>query len=431
MKTRFCYIVLAFMVSQGVFAFDRADSLISRVEHYQRGMGAVSVFRNGMEVYQRCYGSTAIGKANDSTSLFRIGSVSKTFTAAIIFKLIEEGRLQLNDPLEKWFPLFGNARLITVRHLLGHRSGLYNFTNDGAYNQWKGNPITRSELHARLLMYPNIFMPDEKTEYSNTNYVLLTWIAEDASGEGFDELLDRIVVKPASLQKTFVYSDSTMNIADSYRFRYEWELMDTTHESVALGAGALVSTPTDLNRFLYALFNGKIITHATLQLMMNATDGVGFGLFKAPFYDRQAWGHSGVIDGFQSRAFYFIEDSVAIAVTANAASYPLNELMIGVLSDVFDLPFELPVFHEYIAVDPETLKQYEGEYAALGVPVKITVRIENGALVGQGTAQPSFPLVCTGRHRFSFDAGGIVIEFQPERRQLVLQQMGRRIIMKK
>ncbi len=419
------------MVCHGLFAFERADSLISRVEHYQRGMGAVSVFRNGVEIYHRSYGDGSLAKANDSSTLFRIGSVSKTFTAAIIFKLIEEGRLQLDDPLENWFPLVGNARLITVRHLLGHRSGLYNLTNDGTYKSWKGVPITRGELHSKLLMYPAVFMPDDKTEYSNTNYLLLGWIAEDASGERFEDLLRRIIAKPAMLRNTFSVTDSTMNIPASYRMYHRWEVMDATHESVALGAGALVSTSSDLNRFMFALFSGKIVTDASLKLMMTATDGIGLGLIKAPFYDRQAWGNAGAIDGFQSRVFCFVEDSVSIAVTANAVSYPLNELMIGVLSDIFDLPYVLPVFYEMVEVDADELQQYTGVYSAIGVPVKITIRIEDGGLVGQGTAQPSFPLVCTGRHRFSFDAGGIVLEFQPDRKQLVMQQLGRRVVLKK
>lgn len=411
----------------------KTDTLIDRIEQSNRGMGAVSVFKHGKPVYQRQYGLSSIElqRKNDELTLFRIGSVSKTFTATILFKLMEEGKLSLTDSLGKWFPLFGNARTITIQHMLTHQSGLYNFTNDPSYLEWNTREWSRKDLVSKMLLYPNKFMPGTQTEYSNTNYVLLSWIAEDASGESYPELLKRIITGPCGLTHTFSCADSTMKVADSYTLKKEWERVEPTHESIPLGAGALVSTPADLNRFIYALFTGQLISEQSLKTMTTINNGIGMGIFKVPFYEKEALGHTGGIDGFQSQLFYFPADSVSIALTANAVLYPLNELSKGVLSDVYHKAFDLPVFNQILYLSPEELKKYEGVYSAAGLPINLTIREKDGILTGQGTGQPSFPLSCTAPHRFSFEQAGITLEFNLTKKQMVLIQMGNRFVMTK
>jgi len=158
---------------------------------------------------------------------------------------------------------------------------------------------------------------------------------------------------------------------------------------------------------------------------------MGLGLFKAPFYERSALGHTGSIDGFQSRAFYFREDSLAVAITSNAVVFPLNEMMIAILSKTFGKPFALPVFKEAISLQADELTKYTGIYSATGLPIKLTISVQDGILTGKGTGQPSFPLTCIAPDQFAFEQGGIVLEFQPSRKQMVLVQLGNRFIMKK
>jgi CubicO group peptidase (beta-lactamase class C family) len=414
--------------------FSRTDSLISLIEKSDRGMGSVSVFLNGEEVYKRHYGFSSLENkvaVNDNT-LFRIGSISKIFTAALVFKQIELGRLKLSDPLSKWFPTIGNSRKITIKHLLSHQSGIYNFTNDASYLQWNTQPHSRKNLLERILRYPNVFMPGEKTEYSNSNFVLLTWILEDVSGEKYTDLLEKWVLKPTGLKQTFFTTDSAMPLAASYTYTTSWVKSAETHESIPLGAGSIVSTTTELNRFLVALLSGKLLHSESLEAMKSiSADRFGLGLIRVPFHNYTGYGHTGGIDGFQSQLFGFRNDSVTVAITSNAVIYPVNELMIGVLSDVFQLPFRLPVFKTAIETTPEQLQSYAGVYSTPGLPVKITVSLKEGILTAQGTGQPSFPLTCTGPHQFAFEQAGIVLEFQPAQKQMVLVQMGNRFVMKK
>lgn len=417
-----------------VDTFTVSDSLMARIERFDKGMGAVSVFKNGEEIYSNFFGFASIEKKvkNDGSTLFGIGSISKTLTATLIFKLIEEGKLNLDDTLSKWFPLFGNARKITVRHLLTHQSGLYNFTNDAGFDEWRTHEHSRKELIDRLLKFPNVFVPGSKAEYSNTNFVLLSWIAEDVSGESYRALLKRIITGPLKLKNTFSVTDSTMNLATSYTRLTGWERVVPTHYSIPLGAGALVSTPADLNRFMSALAAGKIISKESLATMKTFSNAFGMGVFKAPFYERESWGHTGGIDGFQSRLFYFDSDSVSVAITSNAVAYPQNDIMIGILSDLFDKKdYKLPEFKNALSIDPQQLKKYTGIYSSQGLPIKLTVMIQDDRLYAQGTGQPAFPLEYTGGHLFAFDAAGIKLEFMPESNQMVLIQMGQRFVMKK
>lgn len=419
--------------SQVVRSFSRTDSLINRMTAFDKGMGAVSVVKNGKEIYNRKYGYASLEKKQliDDQTLFRIGSISKTFTAVLVFKQIESGKLKLSDPLSKWFPLFGNARKITIRHLLSHQSGIYNFTKDTNILQWNSLPHSRKELLDRMLRYPNVFMPGEKTEYSNSNYVLLSWILEDVTGESYAKLLEKWILKPVGLRQTFYTTDSLMPVASSYYQTKTWVKSTASHESIPLGAGAIVSTPTELGRFITALFTGKLVNDSSLQTMMTTSGRYGMGLVTAPFHERTAWGHTGGIDGFQSQLFYFREDSTAIAITSNAVVYPLNELSVCMLSDVFNKPFNLPVFKMPMETNPEQLQAYTGVYSAVGLPIKLSISVSDSMLIGQGTGQPAFPLTRTGTHQFSYDQAGIVLEFLPAKKQMVLIQMGNRFVLTK
>ena len=170
---------------------------------------------------------------------------------------------------------------------------------------------------------------------------------------------------------------------------------------------------------------------SSLAGMMTTTERFGRGLIKVPFYERTGWGHTGGIDGFQSQLFSFRNDSVSVAITSNAVSYPVNELMIAILSDVFHKSFDLPVFKKALEAKPEELQVYAGVYTATGLPIKLTISIKEGMLTGQGTGQPAFPLTRTGAHQFSFDPAGIVLEVVPSKKQMVLIQMGTRFVMTK
>ncbi len=406
----------------------KMDSLFSIIENNDKGMGSISIVKNGKEVYQNTVGYLNIKKqiSINKNTKFRIGSISKTFTATIIIKLVEQDKLSLDTKLAKFFPQITNAEKITIEHLLKHRSGIYNFTNATDYVSWMEQSITRDELLKKIAANGNVFDPDEKTEYSNANFVLLSFIAEDLTGKDFSEILKDFITQPCALKHTYFGSaiKTENNEALSYNKLNEWELSTETDMSVPMGAGGIVSTSKDLNIFLNCLFNYKIVNKESLNKMMDIQDGMGMGLFQVPFYERKAFGHTGGIDGFQSNAFYFPDENVSVAYLSNGVVMPMNDILIGVLSIYFGRDYELPEFKEALKLTSEELDKYLGIYSSPDFPLKLTITKKDNILLGQGTGQPSFPLEAYDEHKFKFDQASLKVEFFPHENKLILKQGG-------
>jgi D-alanyl-D-alanine carboxypeptidase len=417
--------------------FDKArmDSLFSLLDENNKGMGSISLFQNGEEVYQNSFGFASIehNQKSEAATRYRIGSISKTFTATIILKLIEQNQLTLNTSLSKFFPQIKDSEKITIEHLLRHRSGIFNITQSPDYLTYHTQAHSRDQLVNKIASFDRVFEPGEKAAYSNSNYILLTFIAEEAGEKSYSTLLDEFIAKPCGLNNTYVgtKSDIAKNEASSYKWMGQWKIEEETDMSIPQGAGAVVSTPADLNLFLNCLFNGKLLTTASLEAMKTFQDGFGLGLFQVPFYERQGIGHNGGIDGFLSSAFYFPEDNFSVALCTNGLNYPVNDILIGALSIYFGKDYDLPAFKEPLVLKSEDLDQYVGLYSSPSIPLKLTIFKNDNVLMGQGSGQPAFPLEAVDIHQFKFDQANLTIEFQPEDKSLKLVQGGREFIMTK
>lgn len=428
-------ILLSQILNAQDFNRQKMDSLFALIDENHKGMGSVSVFHDGKEVYQNTIGWADMEnhrQANHETK-YRIGSISKTFTATIIMQLVEEKKLKLNTKLRKYFPDLPNAKKITIEQMLRHRSGLFNFTSSPDYTQWMEEPKSRDELLAIIEENGTVSEPGETAGYSNTNYVLLSFIAEDIEGKPFAEILQECIAKPCGLKNTFYGGkiDTEMNEAKSYTRISEWEEATETDMSIPMGAGAIISTPTDLNRFYTCLFSGKMVNGETLEMMMRIEDDFGIGMFTFPFHKKTAYGHNGGIDGFQSSAGYFPDEDVSVAYLGNAVVMPVNDIMIGVLSIYFGEEYDLPDFQPAMEISAEELKPYPGLYTSPDLPIDLTITIDGNTLMGQGSGQPAFPLEPYEKNKFRFDQAGLTIEFVPEENKLILNQGGKSYDMKR
>jgi len=408
----------------------KLDSLFDLIESKNQGMGSISLFENGMEVYQKSIGFENVeqGKKATAKTKYRIGSISKTFTATIILQLIEEEKLSLETRIEEYFPELPNASTITVEHMLRHRSGLYNFTSSPAYLEWMEDPKSEEELLEVFKENGTVFEPGEKFEYSNTNYVILSFIAEKIENKSFSKIFDERITK--GLQLSDVYYGGKIgsrdNEAKSYTMQDGWQVATETDMSIPTGAGAIVSTPTCLNRFFYALFHGGVIKEESLKQMTTIVDNYGLGLFKIPFYERSAYGHNGGIDGFQSNASYFEKDGLGVAYISNGTVMALNDILIGVLSIYFGREYALPIFQPAIEVSSDELEKYLGTYSSNDLPLKITISLNGDQLMAQATGQGAFPLEPYEEHKFRFNPARIKIEFIPGDKEMILNQGGGR-----
>lgn len=423
-------LIITISVLQGIAQnIDKAklDAYFDTLEKNNKFMGSVAVSRNGEIIYTRSVGFADVEnklKANVD-SKYRIGSISKTFTTVLVMKAVEDKKLELNQTIDKYFPEIKNAEKITVANLLYHRSGIHSFTDDKEYLTWNTQPKTEKELLDIIIKGGSDFEPDSKSVYSNSNFVLLTFIVEKSLGKPYKVLVDELIAKPARLKNTALGGkiDTGKNECKSYKFVGQWNTEPETDISVPLGAGGIVSTPSDLVKFSNALFGGKLVSKESLELMQTINGNYGMGLFKIPFYDKTGFGHTGGIDGFASVFGHFADVDVSYALTSNGTNFNNNNISIAVLSAVFGKDFDIPEFKNF-KVDAETLEKYVGVYASTQIPLKITITRNNETLVAQATGQSAFPLEATAADKFKFDQAGVVMEFNAAENSMVLKQGG-------
>jgi D-alanyl-D-alanine carboxypeptidase len=405
----------------------KLDSFFNSLAANNKYMGNIAIAQNGKTIYAK-----AIGKADVETnkvalmdSKYRIGSISKTFTAALIFKAIEEKKLTLNQSINTYFPDLKNGSKITVENLLNHRSGIFNFTNDPNYLKWNTSTKTRLELFNIINANTSTFEPDSRAEYSNSNYILLSIILEKIYKKTYPEILNEKIINPLNLKNT--YYGSKINLANnevnSYTFTGIWLKQPETDMSIPIGAGAIVSNPADLNIFIAALLSSKLLTPQSVEQMKTIKDNYGMGLTKIPFYEHVGFGHGGAIDGFTSLLYYFPTDQLAVTITSNGNNYDNNQILIALLSAYYNKPFDIPSFTE-IEVKAEDLDQYLGIYASPSFPMKIAITKKENVLIAQATGQGPLELKATAKNTFEFIAAGIVLEFNPTTKQMALKQGG-------
>lgn len=417
--------------SQHDFNASKADSLFQLLQENQRWMGAVMLRKHGEIVYQKAIGLADLeGKIPNTTQTrFRIGSQTKTFTAVMILQLVQENKLKMDAPLSQFFPEIPNAEQLTIAHLLRHRSGIYNFTNDPEYLSYHTNPMAQKEILKKIAAYQPVFEPGSKAEYSNSNYILLGYILEAITGNDYAKNLKERITEPLGLENT--YYGSKINPKASEAYSYKWEgggfVPETeTNMQIPHGAGAVVSTVEDITLFLEALFNGGLFAEEQFAEMIRLEEDFGCGLFVMPFYKHEGMGHTGGIDGFSSMMAYFPEQQLAVSLLSNGGRFSNNEVMIALLSEYFGMAYELPEFTE-VQISKQVLERYEGVYASPSFPLKLSIRHLNGQLEGQGSGQPAFPLEAKNDSTFTFDMAGIRILFHAD--SLTLYQGGMTIPM--
>ncbi len=411
-------------------SFDKGklDLYFQTLENNNKFMGSVAISENGKIIYTKSIGYSDVEtktKPNSETK-YRIGSISKTFTSAMILKAMEENKLSLDTKISKYFPTIKNADKIYIRNLLNHRSGIHSFTDNDDYQKWMTEKKSEKELLEIIQKGGSDFEPDSKADYSNSNYVLLSFILEKVYKKPYPEILTEKIIKPVGLKNTNYGGkiNPKNNEAYSYYFENSWIKDAETDTSIPIGAGAIVSTPSDLLQFADALFNGKIISEKSLKLMETLKDNYGSGLFQMPFGLKKAFGHTGGIDGFTSNFGYFPAEKVAFAFTSNGSNYTNNNIAIALLSAVFNQSYELPTFKN-IDLSSKDLDQYLGVYSSKEIPLKITITKNDKKLMAQATGQSAFPLDATDKNIFKFEQAGIVLEFQPADKKMILNQGGK------
>lgn len=308
------------------------------VQKFMRGPGAVgmsvAVARGEELLYERAHGFADLEFTvnADPETMFRIGSVTKQFTAAAIVLLSERGKLSVDDPLAKFLPDYPRGGDITLRHLLTHTGGVPNYTNLGP--KWEtvvARELAHEELVALWRDLPLDFEPGTKWNYSNSGYYLLGMVIEKVGGKPYDEWLRENLFDPLKLTRTRYDSNGEvlLNRAQGYGFAdgkfWNDQLIGMSQPGAA---GALVSTAGDLVRWQIALVNGRVVkpsSYEEMTLPYLFEDGrdaqYGFGLALTPTAGAACISHGGGIFGFNSWLGYWPETGLSIAVISNCEAH--------------------------------------------------------------------------------------------------------------
>ena len=402
----------------------KLDQLFDRLLEKNKGMGSICIAQDGKILYSRNFGYSQISETikeplTDDTR-YRISSITKTYTAVMTFQLIEEGKLSLSDKLEKFFPQIPNAGKITIAQILSHRSGIPNVAPDGSGMQ----PRTQEERVAEIAKGQPDFEPDTKHLYSNSGYVLLGYIVEKVGGKPYPEALKERITSKLGLKNTYMATGNTTvsrNESLSYRYIGEWKEAKEPDFSITAGAGAIVSTPADMVKFIQGLFDLKLISQNSLNQMKTMRDGEGMGMEPFTFAGKTLYGHTGGSATSGAWLAYYPEEKLAMAYTTNAKVYPVSNIVSGVFDIYWNRPFEIPSF-EAFKVSPEILDQYVGVYTATGAPVKWTVTRKDSTLFIQNDQTP-IPLEATAENKFTITTG-VTLEFDASKKQMTIRRPG-------
>ncbi|WP_285663676.1 serine hydrolase domain-containing protein [Actinorhabdospora filicis] len=307
-------------------------------------------FRDGSRVERLASGVVELGRSRPAPvdGRFRIGSVTKTFTSTVALQLVGEGRISLDDSVERWLPgTVPNGGNITLRQLLNHTSGLYNYTDDtlvtpeqvvrDRYKRW-----TPRQLVTLATSRDPLFPPGTAWSYSNTNYVLIGLVIERVTGRSLGAEIDRRIVGPLGLWDTEVPGNSVW-ITGPHAHGYvqvDGAPVDITAMNVSssYAVGDIISTTRDLNTFYAALLGGRLLKPAQLAAMKTTAfdSGYGLGLSKVALpCGAEIWGHTGGIPGYLTFSFHQPETGRYFSLSATTYAVVPDVALFNALTAAF------------------------------------------------------------------------------------------------
>ena len=388
--------------------------------------------------------------ANTGTTKFRIGSITKQFTAVAILQLQEKGLLDIQAPVSTYLPDYPSGDLITIHHLLTHTAGIPEYLDPKAFPDvaaWMRQSSSLAQLVDRFKELPLEFEPGEQFKYSNSGYILLTQIIEMVAEQPYAEYLQVNLFDPLEMKDTGYEVPQMVisNLAQGYLFVGNATYLQASPFDMSLpqGAGGLYSTPVDLagwNRFLYEDEYPAVLSKAAKAVMMtpavqsepeaNPNAFYGYGLIIDHHLGRQRIRHNGGISGFTSSLIRYPNEALTIVVLSNLGTALPGRIAADLAAIVFGEPYEIPTQPKAIALDPAICERYAGTYQLLP-EMQIAIGVENDQLTAQATGQDSFVLYPMSEIAFFAEVADITVTFSLSEtgtiEGLTLRQMGQEL----
>jgi CubicO group peptidase (beta-lactamase class C family) len=402
---------------------ERLDLVASSFTKDEAFMGAVLVAKGPDILLDKGYGK-AVAEWNipDSPDAkFRIGSMTKQFTAALVLLEQEEGKLSVDDPIRKYLPDSPAAwDKITIGDLLHHTSGVPNFIFDKRFFEWRMVARTPVEEMDFFKDKPLNFAPGTQWEYSNSNYMLLGMILEKVTGRRYVDLLQERILAPLGMKDSGLDDDDLIlpERAEGYQPGSKGIVpVRSQSMSVAWSTGAMYSTTRDLLRWEQGLFGGKVLSALSLKQMTTATKGnYGCGVFVSRKDDMEVVEHGGSIEGFNSYMIYVPARNIAVIALSNVSGDAPDKMAVKLLDVTLGKTVTLAKQRVAVPIAKADLSKFVGSYT-ISAQLSLNITASDEGLIVLATGQPplqfSYEGEINGHPQFFTRAMDAQIEFIP------------------
>ncbi|WP_340114203.1 serine hydrolase [Maribellus mangrovi] len=432
-----CFCQTATLSAQHSDIQKKVDDYINAYVQMKQFSGSILIAKDGQVLSSKGYGKSSyqFDVENTPQTKFRIGSLTKGFTAVCIMQLVEHNKLSLDDKLIKFIPDYPRGDDITIKHLLTCTSGIPNHTEFEDFdNNRRVFHFTISETIETFKSKKLKFNPGEKFKYSNSNYILLGLIIEQISNMPYADYIEENIFEPLKMENSgFEKPENVINnMAQGYCFRNN-EIVNAKFRNMsnASASGALYSTVEDLYIWDRALYTEKLITKKSLETIFTPfKDNYAFGWGVVNIFNHKMITHSGEIDGFTSNISRFTDDDICTIILSNFEQIPISRINKDLIAIVFGEDYKIPEVINTIKLSDDIMQSYVGEYE-LKPGFIFTVSVNNGSLFCQPTGQPKLELLPVSESEFILKEVEAKISFLKNSSQkvekLILNQGGHQI----
>lgn len=363
------------------------------------------------------------GIPNTPETKFRLGSMTKQFTAMGILVLADQGKLNLDDPLSKYLPDFPNAEEIQLHQLLSHTSGVPSYNGVEGYGENCIKPWSIDEVIEWFQDEPLQFEPGENWAYSNSGYVLAAKVIEVVSGQDYDDFLREAIFERLGMEDTGqdVFTTVLAHRATGYG-NAEREIYNAPYRDMPFtsGAGSLYSTVLDLYKWDRALYTDTLASKDLLDRMMTPVkEDYAFGFFVREQFGHKLVEHGGAINGFLSQSQRFIEDDLVVISLFNYESTFWRPVNTGLAAIALGKEYEPALLTTSVDVEPDLLATYAAKYAVMEDHF-VTLTVENGHLLIRATDDPEPSLgLAQSETKFFFPEINLMMDMERDEEGLV------------
>jgi CubicO group peptidase (beta-lactamase class C family) len=390
----------------------KIDSLVRGYVNVNKFTGTALVARNGKMIFEQGYGyrDEQTKSPNDAGTIFQIASVTKTFTSAMVLKLVELKKMSLTDKLSKWYPGFPNSDRITIENLLSHTSGIFDYTRD---------TVSHLNIEANMMAFlakkPLDFEPGTDWRYSNSGYSILGYIIRKVSGMTYEQAVRHYIFTPLHMDHSGFDFEHLRNPekARGYSMGDSGKVAAGYSDSSAVfAAGAIYSTVGDLYKWHQGLQTYQVVGKAMMdKAYTRFKNNYGYGWIIDSIGNQKMVYHSGNIAGFSSVLARIPADDVCIVLLNNQEGTELETIARNIIDILYGRSYTVPAKKTPITLPDSILTRYTGTYDIADIHMVANITLENHQLVVHVQNGPAFPLTAEKENLFYINEGQVEVEF--------------------